>query len=637
MMKRHIYKLIIFILLNISLSLPTCFAKGRGTTGANFLKIDVGARPLGMGGAFVAVADDVNTIWWNPAGAATTKRKEITLMHNEMGEDIRYQFMAYNQPVRKLRGGLGGSISYLSVSDIQGYSPGGIKTKKLSTYDLGISLCYGLRIIPSVSGGVNFKFIAEKLADRKASTCALDIGGLWKTPVSGLRLGFNIQNLGGGLKFIQESSSLPLNGKLGCAYEFEFFGAKSIVAVDVNIPVDYSVFVNGGVECKIYDLIALRAGFKSKDDLSSGVRLGIGIGGKNLVVDYSWLSRGDFENSHRVSATLRFGREYEESMIETDIKEHFERGKRYFHNGQIVKAHREFKNILLVSPGHKGARDFISRIEVSVEEVEVAKDIANFFSQGEKYYEKGDLISARAMFEEIIALNPDHQEARDYINMIEQRFGEVVNSIFVRGVSYYEQANYSNALDEMKKVLSLNLDHREAKEYITLIENKQRELEKIKLALKKKQEEERKNRKISTRLKKGLNYYEEKQWTKAINLFNEVLALAPGHKIALEHIVICYYAQGLTLHKEGKLLEALHMFNNVLRLYPEHQEAQERISRIDEECKEKAEQYNREGLVEYTQGNLQEAIEAWENALRFYPDLETARKNLERAQKEINK
>ena len=636
-MKSYVYKLTIFILLSVGLSLPTCFARGRGTTGANFLKIDVGARPLGMGGAFVAVADDVNTIWWNPAGAATTKRKEITLMHNEMGEDIRYQFLAYNQPVGKLRGGLGGSISYLSVSDIQGYSPGGIKTKKLSTYDLGISLCYGLRIIPSVSGGVNFKFIAEKLADRKASTCALDIGGLWKTPVSGLRLGFNIQNLGGGLKFIQERSSLPLNGKLGCAYEFEFFGTKSIVALDVNIPVDYSVFVNGGVECKIYDLIALRAGFKSKDDLSSGLRLGIGIGGKNLVVDYSWLSRGDFENSHRVSATLRFGREYEESMIERDIKEHFERGKKYFNNGQLLNAHREFKTILLVSPGHKGARDFISRIEVSVEEVEVAKDIANFFSLGEKYYKKGDLISARAMFEEIIALNPDHQQAKDYINTIEQRFGEVVDSIFVRGVSYYEQANYSNALDDMKKVLTLNPDHEKAKEYVTLIESKQRERERIELELKMKQEEKRKNRKISASLKKGLSYYESKQWAKAINSFNEVLALVPGHKIALEHIVICYYAQGLTLQKEGKLLEALPMFNNVLRLYPEHEEAQERISLINEECKKQAEEYNRKGLVEYTKGNLQEAIEAWENALRFDPDLETARKNLERAQKEINK
>ena len=601
------------------------------------MKIAVGARPLGMGGAFVAVADDANAIWWNPAGVATTERKEMTLMHNEMGEDIRYQFLAYSQPVRKLRGGLGGSISYFSVGEIQGYSPGGIKTKKLSTYDLGISLCYGLRILPSVSGGVNFKFIGEKLADERTSTCALDIGGLWRTPVSGLRLGFNIQNLGGGLKFIQESSPLPLNGKLGCAYEFDFFGAQSIVALDVNIPVDYSVFVNGGVECKIYDLIALRAGFKSKDDLSSGLRLGIGIGGKNLVVDYSWLSRGDFENSHRISATLRFGREYEESMIERDIKEHFELGKKYFDNGQLLKAHSEFKTILLVSPGHKGARDFISRIEVSVEEVEVAKDIANFFSQGEEYYEKGDLISARAMFEEIIALNPDHQEARDYINMIEQRFGEVVDSIFARGVSYYEQTNYLKALDDMKKVLTLNPDHEKAKEYVTLIENKLRELEKIKLELKRKQEEKRKRRKISAWLKKGLNYYEGKQWARAINSFNEVLALAPDHKTASEHIVICYYAQGLTLHKEGKLLEALRMFNNVLRLYPEHQEAQERISRLDEERKEKAEEYNRKGLVEYTRGNLKEAIEAWENALRLYPDLETARKNLERAQKEINK
>ncbi|MBA7484336.1 Cell division coordinator CpoB [subsurface metagenome] len=636
-MKRYVYKLIIFILLSIGFSLPVCFAKGRGTTGANFLKIAVGARPLGMGGAFVAVADDANTIWWNPAGIASIRRKELTLMHNEMGEDIRYQFLAYNQPVRKLKGGLGGSISYLSVCNIQGYDTGGMPTKKLSTYDLGISLCYGLRILPSVSGGINFKFIDEKLAHKKASTCALDIGGLWKTPLSGLQLGFSIQNLGGGLKFIQERSSLPLNGKLGCAYEFKFFGTQSILAVDVNIPVDYSVFVNGGVECKIYNLIALRAGFKSKDDLSSGLRLGIGIGGKNLVIDYSWLPRGDFQDTHRMSATLRFGREYEESMIEKDIKEHFERGKKYFYNGQILKAYREFKNVLLVSPGHKGARDFMSRIEVGVEEAEVAKDIANFFSLGEKYYKKGDLISARAMFEDIITLNPDHQGAKDYISRIENTFGEVVDSIFVRGVSYYEQANYIKAVDEMEKVLALNPDHQEAKEYITLIGNKQSELKKVKLALKKKQEEERKNRKISTYLKKGLTYCERKQWTKAIKSFNELLALDLDHKKALEHSAICYYEQGLILYGEDKLLEALDTFNNVLKFNPEHEQAQEQISRIKEECKKKAEEYNRKGLVEYTKGNLKEAIEAWENALRFNPDLETAQKNLERARKEKKK
>jgi len=636
-MRKYSVEAIILIFLTISFPMSTCFAKGVGTNGANFLKIGVGARPLGMGGAFVAVANDANAIWWNPAGVAGMKRREITLMHSELGEDIRYQFLAYSQRVKRLRGGLGGSISYLSVSDIQGYSPGGTKTKKLGAYDLAVSLCYGSSIFPSLSGGINFKFIGEKLADEKASTFAFDIGGLWSPPVSGLKLGFNLQNLGMGLKFIEERSSLPLNCKLGCAYEVEFFGAQSILALDFNIPVDYGFFVNGGFECKIYNLIALRCGYKSRDDMSSGLRLGIGIGEKNLLIDYSWLPRGDFEDSHRMSATLRFGREYEESVIESDIRKHFEQGKKYFYNGETLKAYKEFKDVLLVSPGHKGARDFMSQIEVSVEEAKVAKDIAEFFALGERYYQKGDLISARSVFEDIIALKPDHQGAKDYINRIERGFSEVVNSIFVKGVSHYEQANYSQALAEMEKVLALNPNHEEAKRYVALIKSKQSDLEKIKLTLKKKQEEEIRNRRISNYLKKGMDYYEGRQWMKAIRSFEEVLALVPDHKVALEQIVNCYYQEGLTLHHDQELLEALDAFNNLLKIDPTHEEAMGQILEIKKECKQKAEDYNREGLVEYTKGNLKQAIQAWENALRFNPDLETAKKNLERAQKEIGK
>ena len=37
----------------------------------------VGTRPLGMGGAFIAVADDGNTITWNPAGLPRLRWKEL--------------------------------------------------------------------------------------------------------------------------------------------------------------------------------------------------------------------------------------------------------------------------------------------------------------------------------------------------------------------------------------------------------------------------------------------------------------------------------------------------------------------------------------------------------------------------------
>ncbi|MBN1482020.1 hypothetical protein EH223_06845, partial [candidate division KSB1 bacterium] len=39
-----------------------------GTTAAGFLNIDVGARAIGMGGAYVAVSDDIMSMYWNVAG-----------------------------------------------------------------------------------------------------------------------------------------------------------------------------------------------------------------------------------------------------------------------------------------------------------------------------------------------------------------------------------------------------------------------------------------------------------------------------------------------------------------------------------------------------------------------------------------
>ena len=49
-----------------------------------FKDLGVGARPLGMGGAYVAAADDVNAILWNAAGLAQLKRQEITAMFSAL-------------------------------------------------------------------------------------------------------------------------------------------------------------------------------------------------------------------------------------------------------------------------------------------------------------------------------------------------------------------------------------------------------------------------------------------------------------------------------------------------------------------------------------------------------------------------
>ena len=56
--------------------------KKAGTAAAAFLKIDAGSRPMGMGGAFTGLADDINTLFWNPAGLASIQDQEFSALLN---------------------------------------------------------------------------------------------------------------------------------------------------------------------------------------------------------------------------------------------------------------------------------------------------------------------------------------------------------------------------------------------------------------------------------------------------------------------------------------------------------------------------------------------------------------------------
>src|SRR5262245_57375127 len=48
-----------------------------------FLHVGAGARAIGMGGAFIAIADDASAAYWNPAGLPFLGKHEILYQHSE--------------------------------------------------------------------------------------------------------------------------------------------------------------------------------------------------------------------------------------------------------------------------------------------------------------------------------------------------------------------------------------------------------------------------------------------------------------------------------------------------------------------------------------------------------------------------
>src|SRR3990172_5842749 len=89
-------------------------AGGPGTTAFNFLKIGEGARPVAMGSAFTAVADDGNLLFWNPAGLSQIEEPMGTTTYRNYIAGIHSGYLAYLRPKGE-KVGIGGSIHFLYV------------------------------------------------------------------------------------------------------------------------------------------------------------------------------------------------------------------------------------------------------------------------------------------------------------------------------------------------------------------------------------------------------------------------------------------------------------------------------------------------------------------------------------------
>jgi hypothetical protein len=67
-----------------------------------FLRVPAGARAVGMGGAFVSLANDGSASWWNPAGLAFLDKREILYQHAEQfGGAENYDFGSFSFPISK--------------------------------------------------------------------------------------------------------------------------------------------------------------------------------------------------------------------------------------------------------------------------------------------------------------------------------------------------------------------------------------------------------------------------------------------------------------------------------------------------------------------------------------------------------
>ena len=308
------YKILTLTILSGIVFLPSVSSaqvdinENAGTRSMGFLKIDVGAKAIGMGSSHVAIVSDLFASYWNPAGLSQMQRSQLGFMYNRWIEDINYGYISYAHPFVGL-GVIATSIAYLSYGELDGRDEQGNEEPPFRPFDLAVILSYSRKFTPDIAIGVNAKWIREQIDDNGAQAYAFDLGGLYILPGSKMALGANLQHLGTKVKFIEESFSLPLNLKLGVAYKL--LNDNLTMAVDLNKPADDDVNLSFGMEFAPIEMLYLRTGYRyslNGNDLgaASGLSAGFGASIESYRIDYAFVHFGKLGPTHRVSVLANF-------------------------------------------------------------------------------------------------------------------------------------------------------------------------------------------------------------------------------------------------------------------------------------------------------------------------------------------
>jgi hypothetical protein len=298
-----------------------------GTSGGEFLKIGVGERAIGMGGAFSSIADNVTAIYWNPAGLTQLKMREFSVMHLNYLVDIKSEYLSYAHPLGRY-GTLGSQLALL-ISHHSRRDDFGNEIGDFYNYEGVFSLAWGRAISKNLSLGLTLKTIYTQLDNDKTSNLAFDFGGLYKSPIEGINLSFVLQNIATGLKFTQDEEPVSPDFKVGISYSapspspspIKGEGTKGkgrgfILATDMNFYKIGKPNISLGSEYSFVPpvlkntKVSARLGYIQKPSSTlgglTGLTAGFGLEHKNKNFDYAFVPFGDLGNTHRFSFSLKF-------------------------------------------------------------------------------------------------------------------------------------------------------------------------------------------------------------------------------------------------------------------------------------------------------------------------------------------
>jgi len=312
----RVYPWFAHLLLGIFI-LPALALAGNTDYGAfSDFRQGAGARAVGMGGAFTAVADDATAGFWNPAGLSQMElyNYEVGLQYVFLPNDVSSSYLSYSFQVPQA-GSFGLSWMNLSAHGIEGRDQYEQPTGSFGSSENLFWVSYGRKaygFLKGLSLGGNLKILQHSLRDSSAIGFGADIGAIWQ-PILYVdhTVGLAIKNIGQNLYWNTSGKTIdssPLNANLGFAFRFlrsndELYFTHLNASLDLEFASRGQLNIRAGGEYWFAADVGIRAGYTGQE-----ITFGASYRPEYYEICYAYLFDLSViaANQHRISINLRF-------------------------------------------------------------------------------------------------------------------------------------------------------------------------------------------------------------------------------------------------------------------------------------------------------------------------------------------
>ncbi len=399
-----------------------------GQPGA-FLQFGVGARALGMGGAFYAIADDATAAYWNPAGLAYLQRKEFTTMQATLFQQTNYTYMGYAHPTAT-KGTFALGMTQLTSGGFEkvdavfnpttGEPVSITQNGTFSDQQRALGFSWGREATETMSFGLSLKQVTRQLDSSADSTRTLDIATM-KNFGNTYRLALGMQNVfsqtGG-----DTDDKFPVIVKVGNS--LRMFKDKLMLGFDLSKAQSSDLNWRFGGEYWAAGWFAFRFGMLAAPQIQE-TDFGFGFRFQRIQLD---IAQGihDLGASTRMSVGFRFGRSRDDRSSDS-VRLLIEQGYEAFKEGDFTLAALRLNQALDAAPNNKQVKAMLARLQLVVGYVPQAQGGEEF----QTYVRKGVIsyVDGRDLRGSVNALryaynkNTKDEKVLALLNLVEKEAG----------------------------------------------------------------------------------------------------------------------------------------------------------------------------------------------------------------------